>query len=194
MADLILKSDVAEYLNITLTTPQGNILDNEILPSISQYVRNVCNRLFDTDGQDFTETFDGGFSAFFVKEIPIASITSVSVDGSPLDPDEYVNRGSYVQLKFIPSHGFGNVSIEYESAQVLPDDLKFSLIRWAGDLLGESGDDTGISSSDEIKRFTAGSVTVEYRDESGGQSVLSNGIYIPVYVYDVIIRYRSEPK
>lgn len=195
MADLIIKADVAQYLNIVLTAPQIAILDNEILPSISQYVRSYCNRKFDTSAVDFTELFDGGFPSFFVKEIPITSIDTIKVNDDPISADDYFNKGSYVQLNFIPSKGFNNVSIKYKSGQSLPADLKFALIRWASDLLGESGDDTGISSSDEIKRFTAGSVTVEYRDDSSeSSSVMSNGLSVPIYVFDVINRYRIEPK
>lgn len=194
MADLILKADVAEYLNLTLTPEQESVLDDQILPAISQYVRSYCNRTFDTDALSFTEKFNGGFPAFFVKEIPIASITSVDIDGSVIDPNQYVNKISFVQMKFIPRSGFDNVEIVYVSNQELPDDLKLSLIRWGSDLLGESGADTGITSSDEIKRFTAGSVTVEYRDDSSGSSVMSNGISVPIYVFDVINRYRIEPK
>jgi hypothetical protein len=194
MADLITKTQVAEYLNITLTAPQIAILDNEILPSISQYVRSYCNRSFDTSGTEFTEAFDGGFPTFFVKEIPITSITHVKVDTDPISSDDYVNKISYVQLKYIPFKGFNNVEIKYKSGQALPADMKFALIQWASELLGESGDDTGISSSDEIKRFTAGSVSIEYRDDPGEASTLAGGVFVPGYVLDVINRYRVEPK
>jgi hypothetical protein len=194
MADLILKADVATYLNITLTAPQITILDNQILPSISQYVRSYCNRSFDTASADFTELFDGGFSSFFVKEIPITSIDTIKVDTDPISSDDYVNKISFVQLKFTPVKGFNNVSIKYKSGQSLPKDLKFALIQWASELLGESGDDTGISSSDEIKRFTAGSVSIEYRDDPGETSTLAGGVFVPGYVFDVINRYRIDPK
>jgi hypothetical protein len=193
MADLFLKADVASYMGITLTSDQGTLLDNQIIPSISQYARNFCNRTFDATG-DITELFDGGFNTFFVREIPISQIKEVKVDGSILGSDEYYNYHHYVKIDDAPLFGFQNVSIKYTTSNTVPKDLKESLIRWGSQSLESSGLGSGSVSEEELKRFTAGSVSVEFKDDQTEQSVFANGIYIPSYAYDALIRYRLEPK
>ena len=191
MADLFTKADVAQYLNQTLSPEQESLLDDQIIPGISQYARNFCNRSFDATGNQ-TETFDGGEKIFFIKEPPINAIVSVTIDGDLLDADQYFNYQQFVEMLNVPAHGNLNVVIVYTSNNAITDDLKFILVKWAGQTLEKSGVTSG-ATEEEIKRFTAGSVTIEYRGDDDS-STLAQGIYIPTYAYDVLKRYRLEPK
>lgn len=194
MADLLTSADVEQYLAVTLTAAQTALLDDQILPAISQYARNFCNRDFDASGT-ITETFDGGQDTYFVKQIPVASIVQITDTGSIIDPGSYYNYSHYIKLDGKASSGNLNVEIQYTSNNTIPDDLVGALVRWGAKELNDSGEGTGMVSEDEIRRFTAGSVTVEYKDDGDEiDQVYAKGVYIPAYVYDVLKRYRLDPK
>jgi len=59
----ITKTDVANFLSITLTAEQGDLLDNDIIPAVSRFADEYCNRKFEVSGNQ-TEIFDGGINAF----------------------------------------------------------------------------------------------------------------------------------
>ncbi len=59
----ITKTDVANLLSITLTAEQGDLLDNDIIPAVSRFADEYCNRKFEVSGNQ-TEIFDGGINAF----------------------------------------------------------------------------------------------------------------------------------
>lgn len=195
MADLFTQADIEEQLGRVLTTEEADLADNQLIPSISQYARNFCNRTFDVTGEQ-TEVFDSeGDTIFFIQEPPIDAIISVTYISDILDTDDFFKYDTYVELNFTPIKGNQNVTIVYTSSNALTDDLKYGLVAWSIIILnGSEASSTGAVEG-ELKRFTAGSVTVEYRDTSSAQvQVASMGIFIPTQIYDVLKRYRLDPK
>lgn len=178
----ITKTDVANFLSVTLTPAQGDLLDNDIIPAVSRFSDEYCNRKFEVSGNQ-TEIFDGGVNAFFVKYPPIDTVISVTIDGSPYDLSNAHNYKSFIRLDTTPTLKPQNVVIVYTSAVSLPEDVKNALVRWAGEIFQSAE-----SSGKDISRFSAGSVTVEYKN-----SGINADNAMPPFVLDVLKRYRIEP-
>lgn len=178
----ITKTDVANFLSVTLSSAQGDLLDNDIIPAVSRFADEYCNRKFEVSGNQ-SEAFDGGVNAFFVKYPPVDAIISVTIDGSPYNLSNAHNYKSFIRLDTTPTVKPQNVVIVYTSNVSLPEDVKHALVRWAAELFQSSS-----SAGKDIQRFSAGSVTIEYRnDNSLSRSAL------PSFVEAVLNRYRIEP-
>lgn len=175
--------DVSNLLAITLTQAQKDLLNNDVIPAVSKYADEYCNRIFQVNGEQ-TEVFDGGVNIFFPKYPPVNTINSFKVDGSVYDlANVVVNYKVYIKTQTITGSGLKNVEIKYTSSVMLPADLKHALVRWAAEIFNSSS-----SAGKDISRFTAGSVTVEY--ESSGADA-DNAM--PSFVRGVLNRYRLEP-
>lgn len=175
-------ADVSNLLSITLTQAQKDLLNNDVIPAVSKYADDYCNRSFEITGEQ-TEIFDGGVNTFFPKYPPVNTITSFKVNGSAYNLADVLNYKSYLKTQTLTSPGFQNVEIKYQSAISLPEDLKHALVRWAAEIFQSS-----ISAGKDISRFTAGSVTVEYESSDA-----SSDNALPSFVQEVLTRYRLEP-
>ncbi len=178
----ITDTDIANFLDQSLTQAQKDLLNDDIIPAVSKYADDYCNRSFIVSGEQ-TETFDGRINTFFPGYPPINSIISFKVDGSEYDLSSVYNYKIFIKTNLTPRHGFKNVEIKYTSAITLPDDLKHALVRWAAEVFKSS-----TSAGKDISKFTAGSVSIEY-ENSGASS--DNAI--PSYAKGVLDRYRLEP-
>ena len=54
----ITDTDVANFLGQSLTQAQKDLLNDDIIPAVSKYADDYCNRSFAISGEQ-TETFDG---------------------------------------------------------------------------------------------------------------------------------------
>lgn len=79
-------ADVKDYLGIT-TTATDSVLTT-LVNNAGAFIERYCNRVFEQ--ASYTETRNGnGASAIFMRNVPIISVQSVSVDGTsvPAAPD-----------------------------------------------------------------------------------------------------------
>lgn len=172
-------TEVGNYLNKTLTA-KGQTLVDSLIEAVSAFVDRECNRSWTNGaGDDITETFDGGQYIYFPRIVPIASITSVTVNGTVLESDSYYNYGSYVRLATTAVALPRTVVIVYRtSATEIPSDMKEALKQWVGQLF-LSATDGGKKTS----RVQMGAVSIDYVTKDG----------VPKFVQDVIDGYRLHP-
>ncbi len=172
----ILYTDIQSFLNITLSAA-GQTLVNDLIAAMEKFAEDYCNRKWSVTGAQ-TEKFDGNVDVFFVKYPPIASITSVKIDGTLLDTTDYFNYTHYVKLtgkaKDLPQ----TVEIIYTSGVTLPTDLKHALVRWVSEIF-KTQEDAGKT----VSRFTAGAISTDFLTQDG----------IPKYVEMVLNKYRLRP-
>lgn len=175
-------ADVATFLSITLSAAETAALD-QIRPALDAFVDSYSNRTWtklSTD--DITEIFDGGIDVFFVKNSPIASITSIKTGKTPsyagdlLTTEDYYIYDSFIRLAAKASDLPRSVEIIYRtSATVIPVELKQALIQWAAQIL-KSRDLGGKT----VSRISTGPVSMDFLAKDG----------IPKFVLDVLERYR----
>jgi len=120
MADLTTLANVKEYLDIEADDNAYDSLIQRLITASSSQVETYCNRVFET--QDYSESYDGNASdILFMNNTPIVSVTSLSIEGEGLDPDEFKVYDDYVRLVsrlFTP--GQLNVSVQYSAGYYDP--------------------------------------------------------------------------
>lgn len=175
----IVYSDVEQFLDLTLNS-DGQVLVTTLAAAISQFVDDYCNRTWTINNTtDIVETFNGGSDTYFPKNCPIASITSIVVNGYTLPTNQYWNYGTYIKLSSIAVNIPQAVVITYRtSANAIPSDLKHAITRWVADIF-KSQDDAG----KVAKRVASGPVSVDYLVQDG----------IPKFVEMLLDKYRLEP-
>lgn len=171
-------TDVGNFLNININS-NGQTVVNPIIAAVEAYVNRACNRVWNNGAStDIIEKFDGkGQDKFFPKQVPIASITSITVDGNTLNASDIYNYSTYIRLASpVISLPQGVVITYRSSATAIPDDLKFGLIMWAAQLF-KSYDDAGKVAS----RVTTGAgISVDYITKDG----------VPAFMEELIQAYR----
>jgi hypothetical protein len=113
MADLTTLATVKEYLEIeTSDTEFDSLLTRQITAS-SRQIEIYCNRAFDI--QSYSETYDGTASdLLFLKQTPIQSVTSLSIDDESLGADEFKIYDDYLRLvSGLFTVGKLNVAVQY---------------------------------------------------------------------------------
>ena len=175
----ITRTDIETFLNITLST-NGQALVDALIPAIEKYVEDQTNRNWSTGAStDITEIFDGNTDTFFPKISPIASVQSVTINGTAYNLSNVYNYSSHLKFSTIAVDLPRTVTIVYRtSANTLPADLKHALIRWVADIF-KSQDDAGKTTV----RWSEGPVSVEYLAQDG----------IPKFVEMLINKYRLQP-
>lgn len=176
----IQRSDIETFLNITLSV-NGQVLVDALIPAVERFVEDYCGRIWSINSStNITETFDGGTDTFFPQNLPIASIQSVTVQGSPYDLSQVYNYGSYIKLATQAVDIPRAVVIVYRtSANTIPADLKHALVQWISQIF-KSQDDAGKVAS----RVSTGPVSVDFVVQDG----------IPKFVELLINKYRLDPK
>jgi hypothetical protein len=96
--DLITLAEVKEFLRIA-GTPLGSdfdsLIENTIIPSVSQALEGHCNRKFTE--QTFVEYQNGGDQLLTVKNPPIISINKIYVD----EKWEWAESSLYASTKYV---------------------------------------------------------------------------------------------
>jgi hypothetical protein len=176
----VLRVDIETFLDITLSA-NGQALVDSLIPAIEKYAEDYCGRVWNKGASDdITEVFDGGTDLFFPANPPIASIQSITIQGSVYDLTRAYNYGSHIKLSSKAVDIPRAVVIVYRtSATAIPADLKHALIRWISEVF-KSSDDAGKVTG----RVSSGPVSVDYLTQDG----------IPKFVEMVLNKYRLEPK
>ena len=204
---MITSADIEAFYNLTLTTEQKDQLDNFIIPALTSFTERYCNRIF-TKATYTAEEIDGGDRVVFIKNPPINSVSEIRIDGDAVDSDHYRVLKSYIRFATTPARldpflttSETIIEVDYDGGfDPVPQDVLNGLIKWSYDqMLDAEADASGSGSTDELKRFSAGSVTVEYRDPSAtkatstGGSTSRNVVSAPDYMIDVLQYYRLTP-
>lgn len=173
----ITNSDVAKFLNISLTV-SGQSLVDDLIAAVEKYAEDYCNRKWSVAGEQ-TELYDGNVDTFLVKYPPITSISSIKVNGDALIANtDYFNYSTYIKLKGKAIDLPQTVEIKYTSGVSLPADLKHALVRWTAEIF-KSQEDAGKT----ISRYSIGSISVDFLNQDG----------IPKFVEMVLNKYRLLP-
>ena len=73
-ASLITLAEVKNYVGIT--SPNQDVIINQLIPQISEYTKTYCKRTFvDYINDTKTDVFSGGDTYIYLKENPLLSIT-----------------------------------------------------------------------------------------------------------------------
>ena len=136
-------SDVETFLEIDLSTTVESHVTNTFIPYVDAAIKRYLG--YDIEQATFTETFDGNEQKdIFLRHVPIASITSVTEDGSTLTEG---NTKDYVyydngRLSRIAIRWSGikpkNVVVTYVGGYAssdIPDQIKFTAARAAARLV-----------------------------------------------------------
>lgn len=174
----IANTDIAKYLNITLTT-NGQALVDSLIAAVDAYIDSQCNRTFTkASNTNIVETFDGGTDTFFTKN-HVASIISITNSGSTVNSGDIYNYGSYIKLAYLATDKPQTVVITYRTDDNgLPADLKQAEIQWVADMF-KSANDAGKVTS----RVSMGPISVDFLVQDG----------VPKFVEMIINRYRLQP-
>lgn len=177
MTFTILKSDVENYLNITLNS-NGQSLVDSLIPAVCEYIETRCNRSWGNGSGDIVETFDGGDYTFYPKAVPVDTITKIEVDGEELEATSYYNYGAYIQLSGRAINIPQAVKITFKTkATTPPASVKQAAIQWVADMFKAAPD-----AGNKASRVSTGPVSVDFLMEE-----------IPAYVEKVIKLYRLSP-
>lgn len=145
----IVKADVAKYLNVTLGTSGENIVDS-LIPAVEKAVDNYCGRTWsNTEDEDIVEKYDGGERIYYVKNPPIATVTSIKTNfsstytGDTLNAatDDYYIYDDHIELASTAYRGPRSVVITYKSSATAPPaDVKQACIQWVAHLFKSATD------------------------------------------------------
>lgn len=116
--DLTTLANVKAYLKIDQSQTSDDATLLSLIAACSEAIENHCERKFGQ--QTFTnEEYNGtGSKYILLRQFPIKSITSVSVDGVLIESNEYkVNKlnGTLIRVSSIWPKGDINVTVTYES-------------------------------------------------------------------------------
>jgi len=139
---------VKAFLDIPSDEDQwDDLLDDQIIPQVSDRIERHLNRRLLDSGSDVTEYFDsdGALDTISLERYPINSITAVyeSTDrsfsaGDALDSDEYVSYGNRGIIRLVDGRtflsGIQTVRIDYQGGYTAtlnvldspPDDLVYA--------------------------------------------------------------------
>ncbi len=176
----IIFTDVQNFLEVTLTAPEQTVV-NGLIAAFEAYIDDFCNRTWTkSSSTDITEKLDGGTDTFIPQHAPVASVQSVTIDGSLYDLSNVFNYGSYIKLATTPTQDFQNVVIVYRTAaNTIPADLKHAIVRWVAEIFK-----THKEAGKSLSRLSVGSISMEYTNQES----------MPSYVKEVINKYRLQPQ
>ncbi len=115
MADLTNLENLKQHLDIESDDTEFDSLLQRLITAASEQIEAYCGRTFDV--RDYSETYDGGASdILFLRNTPIVSVASLSIDDEIIEPAEYKVYDDYLRLVsrlFTP--GLRNVSVDYSA-------------------------------------------------------------------------------
>jgi len=134
--NLLTKAEYKAYAGINSTNMDAEI--DLLIPRVSDFVKSYCRRTFvDYYDEAKTETFNGGFDRFLLKETPVVSINSVSYSSDyGQNYTKLVKFTDWVQngdaIISINSTGFteqlmGYKVVYFAGYETLPGDLKLGV-------------------------------------------------------------------
>lgn len=172
--DLTTVAKVREYLKLEDSLEDAYLAT--LVSAASAWMKSETGR--DLLAANYVETFDGeGSSGLTLSNGPVASVTSVTVDGDPVPvratPSDagWVLRGDRLELVgYRFSRGVGNVTVSYRAGyEVIPEDLAQAVVMRAG-LSYRDRDWAGMSS-----RIVAGESLDRRGTVDGGTWAYING-------------------
>lgn len=143
----------------------------------------------------YSRTFDGhGTRKFFVPDIPLASVSSLTIDGVSIpqgvtgthNPGFYWNNQSINLIGYYFTRGFQNIAANYIAGyQTVPPDIEQACLDWVKSVY-IGGKQTAIPSN--LVRVSAGDTSFDF---GGSGSVTdTKKIPMPAAIYAVLQQYR----
>ncbi|SHG91492.1 hypothetical protein [Bradyrhizobium erythrophlei] len=166
---------------------------SRVLATISTEIQNWLG--FQVAQASYSRSFDGqGTSKFFVPDIPLVSVQSLTIDGVTIPkgvngtyrPGFYNNNQSINLIGFFFTRGFQNIQAGYTSGyQTVPPDIEQACLDWTKNVY-LSGKQVSIPSN--IVRVAAGDTSFDY----GGSGSVTDVTKLPMPsgIYAVLQNYR----
>ena len=199
MSDFCLVADVAEFLQIDITTDAQVAACERAIAEASAAIRNYCNQYIELV-EDDTITLDSyGKSALILPETPVVSVSEVVEDDETLTADDDYKLGQWGILHRMNTtwaSGIQNIEITYTHGYTtIPDDVIAVCVRaasrayQAGLKTAESDGVPGIAST------TLGDYSVSYAGESASEGLLgaSGSRMLLLSEKDILDKYRYVP-
>jgi len=139
--DLTTLANVKSYMRREFSDPAYGTFDAELsrtIKAVSAEVRRATDRALDVPAASKTDRFDGdGGTRWHLTEFPVASVTSVTVDGTAVpEQPSATEAGYYLDGNVVCLYGYtftkgtGNVAIVYSSGYAtVPTDLEDAVIQ-----------------------------------------------------------------
>jgi hypothetical protein len=165
-------SDVEQFLQVDLNSTVEASVTNTFIPYVDAAIKRYVG--YDIEQATYTEVFDGAEQQdIFLRHIPIASITSVTEDGSTLTEG---NESDYVyytngRLRRIVVRWSGikpkNVSVTYVggyASNAIPEQIKQTSARAAARLIMTSLQISAKADTGEVSSHLADNTTTQSFD------------------------------
>jgi hypothetical protein len=164
-----------------------------VLSTISTQIQNWLG--FQVALSNYSRSFDGqGTRKFFVPDIPLVSVQSLTIDGMPIPqgtpgthrPGFYSNNQSINLIGYCFTRGFQNIQAGYTAGyETIPPDIEQACLDWTK-IVYIGGKQIAIPSN--VVRVAAGDTSFDY----GGTGSVTNTKTIPMPpgIYAVLMNYR----
>jgi hypothetical protein len=148
-------TDIAS-VRVFLGSLSLNYTDAEIQAAIDwacATVETYCNRTF--TAADYTETYDGnGQDVLYLRQYPINSVTSITLDDDTLDSDDYTVEDTGIYYEDGWTKDRRNIVVVYNAGySTIPADLHMVATRLAADLVNMTGQ-SGTIQSEKIGDYS----------------------------------------
>lgn len=175
MADFAAVADIADFLQVEISTPDQIAAAERALKEASAAIRNYCRQNLDSVASE-TVTLDcSGGTRIFLPELPVVSVASVVEDGQTLVQGDDYKLGQHGIVHRVGRNwaaGIQIVAVTYSHGYaVIPDDIVAVCTRaasrayQAGLRAADAGGAMGISSRQ------LGDFSVSYQAEASGGGV-----------------------
>lgn len=172
MADFAAISDVANFLQVSISTAEQTAAAKRALTEASQAIRNYCRQHLELVEDDEITLDCRGGSRLFLPQLPVLAITAVVEDGVTLTVDDDYKLGQHGVLHRIGAKwkkGVQIIQVTYSHGYaVLPDDIVAIATRAASRAY-----QSGLRAADDeatlgVQSKSLGDFSVAYASEQSG--------------------------
>lgn len=176
MADFAAISDVANFLQVSISTAEQTAAAKRALTEASQAIRNYCRQHLELVEDDEITLDCRGGSRLFLPQLPVLAITAVVEDGVTLTVDDDYKLGQHGVLHRIGAKwkkGVQIIQVTYSHGYaVLPDDIVAIATRAASRAY-----QSGLRAADDeatlgVQSKSLGDFSVQYGAESVVEGVM----------------------
>lgn len=175
MADFATVTDVANFLQVSISTGEQAAAAKRALTEASQAIRNYCRQHLELVEDDEITLDAKGGTRLFLPELPVIEVSEVIEDGETLTADEDYKLGAHGILHRLGgarwAKGVQIIQVTYSHGYAeLPDDIVAVATRAASRAyqsgLRAAGDDALLG----VQSKALGDFSVAYASEQGGGS------------------------
>ncbi len=172
MADFATVADIANFLQVSISTAEQSAAARRALTEASQAIRNYCRQHLELVEDDEVTLDSKGGARLFLPELPVLEVSEVIEDGVTLTVDDEYKLGAHGILHRIGARwkkGVQMIQVTYSHGYAeLPDDIVAVATRAASRAyqsgLRAAGDEALLG----VQSKSLGDFSVAYASEQGG--------------------------